>query len=50
MAVVGEAVGPLLDQQAPGVRLHLEQHTPAIVNRPAEQFRTVKASSCRMVS
>ena len=41
MAVVGEAVGPLLDQQAPGVRLHLEQHTPAIVNRPAEQFRTV---------
>ena len=41
MAVVGEAVGPLLDQEAPGVRLHLEQHTPAIVDRPAEQFRTV---------
>lgn len=41
MAVVGEAVGPLLDQQAPGVRLYLEKHTPSIVDRTAEQFRAV---------
>ncbi|MGH3182481.1 MAG: hypothetical protein ACRDOE_11330 [Streptosporangiaceae bacterium] len=43
MAVVGEAVGPLLGQQAPGVRLHLEQHTPSIVDRAAEQFRAAEA-------
>ena len=41
MAVVGEAVGPLLGQEAPGVRLHLEQHTPSIADRPADQFRAV---------
>jgi DNA-binding transcriptional LysR family regulator len=41
MAVVGEALGSLLDERAPGVRLHLEHHTPQIVEHAAEHLRLV---------
>jgi DNA-binding transcriptional LysR family regulator len=41
MAVIGEALGSLLDEQAPGVRLHLEHHTPQIVEHAAEHLRLV---------
>jgi DNA-binding transcriptional LysR family regulator len=41
MAVLGEALGTVLDQQAPGVRIYLEHHTPAIVDHAAEHLRVV---------
>jgi DNA-binding transcriptional LysR family regulator len=41
MAVLGEALGALLDEQAPGVRLRLEHHTPQIIDHTAEHLRLV---------
>jgi DNA-binding transcriptional LysR family regulator len=41
MAVIGEALGALLEERAPGVRLRLEHHTPQIVDHAAEHVRLV---------
>ena len=41
MAVLGEALGTLLDEQAPGVRLHLEHHTPQVIDHAEERLRLV---------
>jgi DNA-binding transcriptional LysR family regulator len=36
------ALGALLDEQAPGVRLHLEHHTARIIDHTAEHLRLVE--------
>ena len=41
MAVVGQAVSPLLSRRAPGVRLRLVHHSTEIVDHAAEALRTV---------
>jgi DNA-binding transcriptional LysR family regulator len=41
MAVLGEGLGALLDERAPGVRLRMEHHTPEIVEHAADHLRLV---------